>query len=292
LVLKRIHHYPQEIKLYCPTHLHLAVAYDALQKVVADIIDVKDSVRDRDRNGSIALHIACQNNSSFEILQLLVQVYPKGRQKKNKEGKIPIDYIGNIHMNKRAIELLTTAYVAHVATIASGVGGEAYTRKTPEVEQKLNIERIETLHFPQNEFSLKQTDTVIIEYCGDSRVLFTENKNSYKEFKSKHEADRIDIRDNINLYEVLEEAKVWEKTKYHVHENNCHVFALNIFNFCLKSTSRKKMQPKANQSKAWIFSKLQYLGVPIITLSPSCTEISNTRGHKAARARGKRKMLK
>lgn len=121
LVLKRIHNYPQEIKLYSPIHLHLAAAYDAPQNIVANIINVEDSARVRDRDGSIALHIACQNNASFEILQLLVKVYPKGTKVKNKEGKIPMDYVDSTSMSKRAIELLTTTHVATVTKIVSGV---------------------------------------------------------------------------------------------------------------------------------------------------------------------------
>lgn len=185
----------------------------------------------------------------------------------------------------------------------SGVGGEPYTRKNPTIEQKSNVVRVEILNFPvggkgllgvhysairiistyRTEFSCKQTDTVIIEYCADSRALFTENKNSYNEFRSKHDAGAIDLRDELNLYEVLEEAKVWEKTKYHFYESNCHVFALNMFNFCLKNTSRRKMQPKdiPNQSKYWIFSKLY------IPITPFGAEISNATGH--SREKGTRK---
>ena len=71
-------------------------------------------------------------------------------------------------------------------------------------------------------------------------------------------AKGADIKEGLNLYAVFQQAKQWGNIPYHLHKNNCHRLAVDLFNFCLRDGSTKRILPEQvpNRILSWMASKI------------------------------------
>eukprot|EP00586_Coscinodiscus_wailesii_P012670 CAMPEP_0172514370 /NCGR_PEP_ID=MMETSP1066-20121228/259637_1 /TAXON_ID=671091 /ORGANISM="Coscinodiscus wailesii, Strain CCMP2513" /LENGTH=86 /DNA_ID=CAMNT_0013295009 /DNA_START=212 /DNA_END=469 /DNA_ORIENTATION=- len=64
-----------------------------------------ESVYDR-----LPLHIACLNNASFEVIELLLSYYVYGARKQDNEGRLPLHYALSNMASTEVIEALINAF--------------------------------------------------------------------------------------------------------------------------------------------------------------------------------------
>jgi len=121
-----------------------------------------------------------------------------------------------------------------------------YIRKSPDEEKNSIVKCLEMWIYvdynhravriavdDQHEPSI--SNNITIEYSGNNKLLFTINQELNGQLKTSRSnlALQQEIKDNLSLYEVLEEAEKLANNKLDTHKNL--YVAENIFNFSIRS---------------------------------------------------------
>jgi hypothetical protein len=212
---------------------------------------------------------------------------------KNKKGQLPIDCVGELPVGERgkpssaspedmkSLLRMPRDSSATNATIQDGVGGERVRRDDARIEKQQTITNVEIYQVPlpgipgtlggvhsivkivciyrnADHFKFKATVWVerVAEGDGGNNVVITrEPLVALTLFREAHDTD---IKNKLSLFSVLEQAKEWGKIAYSLHEKNCHILAVNLFNFCLKEGSPKIISRRQipNQIQSWFAATL------------------------------------
>ena len=227
--------------------IHKAYFHQAPPEVIADLIEAfADALKKTNRKGSILLHVAVNAKASFPVLKLLVDAYPQSIRVKDKIGRRrrPIDIYRLKNRTpdelcKATADLLegklssTASGPPRTVTIAGGTGGVAISRRSLAFEKNAQVTSIEMASCPmeisvlissashsflrvtstyREGYYYKENWSVIIERVGETEdgnnVVIS--ANSLKPGESTFKAAKgADIREGLNMYAVLEQAKLW-----------------------------------------------------------------------------------
>jgi hypothetical protein len=201
------------------------------------------------------LHYACHHSCDLGSIHVVFQAHPSAVYIKDKEGKVPTDWLNpNFSPEKRGNVIKMLSQGGSVTT-NEGIGGAVKAREEAHIEKLQFVRQVKVYTIPlagifrfvgglhsvvEVSYGIYK-ESVWIERVGDNEkgnnVVFKYPTPSL-DLRGFRMASGLQIKSGLCMYEVYEFAEACGTNPYCVGTNNCHVLAMDLFNFCLSESGK------------------------------------------------------